>query len=49
MVEEILDCTFLRGYAKNPMWQTGTCYDAELHQKNQLKHGSWVLLKLQTA
>jgi hypothetical protein len=30
------------------MWQTSTCYDAELHQKNQLKHGSWVL-KLQTA
>jgi hypothetical protein len=30
------------------MWQTRTCYDAELHQKNQLKHGSWVL-KLQTA
>jgi transposase len=30
------------------MWQTQTCYDAELHQKNQLRHGSWVL-KLQTA
>jgi transposase len=30
------------------MWQTSTCYDAELHQKNQLKHGSWVL-KLQNA
>ena len=30
------------------MWQTGTCYDAELHQINQLQHGSWVL-KLQTA
>jgi transposase len=30
------------------MWQTGSCYDAELHQKNQLQHGSWVL-KLQTA
>jgi hypothetical protein len=29
------------------MWQTRTCYDAALHQKNQLKHGSWVL-KLQT-
>jgi hypothetical protein len=29
------------------MWQTGSCYDAELHQKNQLRHGSWVL-KLQT-
>lgn len=25
------------------MWQTRTCYDAELHQKNQLQHGSWVL------
>jgi transposase len=25
------------------MWQTRTSYDAELHQKNQLKHGSWVL------
>jgi transposase len=30
------------------MWQTRTCYDAELHQQNQLRHGSWVL-KLQTA
>jgi transposase len=25
------------------MWQTHTCYDAELHRKNQLRHGSWVL------
>jgi transposase len=25
------------------MWQDRTCYDAELHQKNQLAHGSWVL------
>lgn len=25
------------------MWQTRTSYDAELHQRNQLKHGSWVL------
>ena len=25
------------------MWQTGTRYDAELHARNQLKHGSWVL------
>ena len=25
------------------MWQTKVCYDAELHQRNQLKHGSWVL------
>lgn len=30
------------------MWQTGTTYDAELHTRNQLKHGSWVL-KIQTA
>jgi transposase len=30
------------------MWQTRTRYDAELHQKNQLRHGSWVL-KLQNA
>ena len=30
------------------MWQTGTRYDAEeLHARNQLKHGSWVL-KIQT-
>ena len=25
------------------MWQSGKLYDAELHQRNQLKHGSWVL------
>jgi transposase len=25
------------------MWQTHARYDAELHQRNQLKHGSWVL------
>lgn len=25
------------------MWQTGTRYNAELHMKNQLAHGSWVL------
>lgn len=25
------------------MWQTRTKYDAELHQKNQREHGSWVL------
>ena len=30
------------------MWQTRTCYDPELHMKNQLSHGSWVL-KLQKA
>ena len=23
------------------MWQTGIRYDAELHARNQLKHGSW--------
>jgi transposase len=25
------------------MWQTHTRYDADLHQRNQIKHGSWVL------
>jgi transposase len=25
------------------MWQTRTAYDPELHQKNQMAHGSWVL------
>jgi transposase len=25
------------------MWQTRTAYDAELHARNQRKHGSWVL------
>lgn len=25
------------------MWQTRTVYDADLHGRNQLKHGSWVL------
>jgi transposase len=25
------------------MWQNGARYDAELHQRNQLKHGSWVI------
>lgn len=25
------------------MWQTRTVYDPELHQQNQLRHGSWVL------
>ena len=29
------------------MWQTRRCYDPELHARNQLKHGSWVL-KLQS-
>lgn len=30
------------------MWQTKTPYDAELHARNQQKHGSWVL-KLEVA
>jgi transposase len=30
------------------MWQTSTAYDADLHARNQLKHGSWVL-KIQSA
>ncbi len=25
------------------MWQTSTCYDPDLHTRNQLAHGSWVL------
>lgn len=25
------------------MWQTRTVYSPELHMKNQLAHGSWVL------
>jgi transposase len=25
------------------MWQSRACYDAELHAKNQLAHGSWLL------
>jgi transposase len=25
------------------MWQTKTCYDPDLHMRNQLKHGSWIL------
>lgn len=29
------------------MWQTGASYDADLHARNQLKHGSWIL-KLHT-
>lgn len=31
------------------MWQTGTRYDAELHQRNQVGHGSWVIALLPTA
>ena len=30
------------------MWQTRERYDAELHQRNQLKHGSWVIGLLST-
>jgi transposase len=30
------------------MWQTKVPYDAELHQGNQLKHGSWVIGLLST-
>ncbi len=25
------------------MWQSRSCYNAELHAKNQLAHGSWLL------
>lgn len=25
------------------MWQSRTCYNPELHTRNQIKHGSWVL------
>lgn len=25
------------------MWSTRTCYDADLHTRNQIKHGSWAL------
>lgn len=25
------------------MWQTRTCYEADKHTQNQIKHGSWVL------
>ena len=25
------------------MWKTKRRYDPELHQRNQLKHGSWVI------
>jgi len=30
------------------MWQTHVSYDAELHQRNQVKHGSWVIGLLPT-
>jgi len=25
------------------MWQTKTPYDEQMHTRNQIKHGSWVL------
>lgn len=28
------------------MWQSRTCYDAELHQRNQITHGSWLIALL---
>lgn len=28
------------------MWQTRTCYDPELHLRNQVQHGSWVIALL---
>ncbi|MCX5658341.1 MAG: IS110 family transposase [Planctomycetota bacterium] len=28
------------------MWQTRTPYDAEMHQRNQVRHGSWVIALL---
>jgi transposase len=31
------------------MWQTRTRYDAELHQRNQVQHGSWVIALLPPA
>jgi transposase len=31
------------------MWPTGARYDAELHQRNQVRHGSWVITLLPTA
>ncbi len=31
------------------MWQTRTCYDAEFHQRNQVRHGSWVIALQPTA
>ncbi len=30
------------------MWQTGRRYDPELHQRNQVKHGSWVIALMAT-
>jgi transposase len=31
------------------LWQTRSAYDPDLHQKNQLKHGSWVLKLIPSA
>lgn len=31
------------------MWQTRTRYDAELHQRNQIEHGSWIIALLPDA
>ncbi len=31
------------------MWQTRTRYDAELHQRNQVRHGSWVIALMPAA
>jgi len=31
------------------LWQSRTPYDAELHQRNQLSHGSWVIALLPAA
>lgn len=31
------------------MWQTRTRYDAELHQRNQIGHGSWVIALMPAA
>ena len=36
-------CASLRLKIIWKMWQTGTAYDPELHARNQLQHGSWVL------
>ena len=30
------------------MWQTGKPYDAELHQRNQMQHGSWIIALMPT-
>lgn len=31
------------------MWQTRTVYDPELHQRNQIEHGSWVLTLMRSS